>query len=104
MTTLTNLRFADDVLLFATTLPQVTTMLNSLYEVAGTCGLQLHPEKTVILSNLSQRRGRQAVKSVTVGGNQVKVLPYHENTKYLGRKLTFDDQHTTEITNRIATA
>ena len=103
-THLTNLRFADDVLLFATTLPQVTSMLNSLHDVAGTCGLELHPDKTVIMSNLSHRRGRQAVKNVTVGGKQVTVLPYHEHTKYLGRKLTFDDQHTTEIRNRMTAA
>ena len=63
-THLTNLRFADDVLLFATTLPQLTTMLNDLHDVAGHYGLQLHPDKTVILSNLSQRRGRQATKTV----------------------------------------
>ena len=33
ITSLTNLRFADDVLLFATTLPQLTTMLNDLHQV-----------------------------------------------------------------------
>ena len=58
--TLINLRFADDVLLFATTVPQLTTMLNDLHNLAGNYGLELHPEKTVILCNLSQRRGRQA--------------------------------------------
>ena len=50
-THLTNLRFADDVLLFATTLPQLTVMLNDLHDVAGSCGLELHPDKTVILCN-----------------------------------------------------
>jgi len=98
------LRFADDVLLFATTLPQLTTMLNDLHEVAGRCGLELHPDKTAILCNLSQRRGRQAAKHVTVGGRDVKVLNYDDSTKYLGRKLTFHDHHAVEIDNRIATA
>lgn len=55
VTRLTNLRFADDVLLFATTLPQLTKMLNDLHGVAGRCGLELHPDKTVIMSNLSER-------------------------------------------------
>jgi len=104
ITSLTNLRFADDVLLFATTLPQLTTMLNDLHQVAGKCGLELHPDKTVILSNLSQRRGRQAGSSADVGGRRVKVLNYSDSTKYLGRKLTFDDHHAAEIDNRIATA
>ena len=103
-TLLTNLRFADDVLLFATTLPQLTRMLNDLHEVAGRCGLELHPDKTVILCNLSQRRGRQATRHVTVGGQQVKVLAYDDTTKYLGRKLTFHEHHKAEIDSRIATA
>ena len=103
-TLLTNLRFADDVLLFATTLPQLTTMLNDLHDIAGRCGLELHPDKTVILSNLSTRRGRQAPKSVEVGGRNVQVLPYTDTTKYLGRKLTFNDHHAVEIDNRLATA
>ena len=42
-THLTNLRFADDVLLFATTLPQLTTMLNDPHDLSGLCGLELHP-------------------------------------------------------------
>ena len=104
VTLLTNLRFADDVLLFATTAPQLTKMLNDLHDVARRCGLELHPDKTVILCNLSERRGRQATKSVEVGGRQVKVLAYDDATKYLGRKLTFHNHQTTEIDNRIATA
>ena len=103
-TLLTNLRFADDVLLFATTAPQLTNMLNDLHDVAGSCGLELHPDKTVILCNLSTRRGRQAIKSVQVGGRLVKVLHYADATKYLGRKLAFHNHHTTEIDNRITTA
>ena len=102
--TITNLRFADDVLLFAPTLPQLTTMLNDLHNLAEQYGLELHPDKTVILSNLSQRRGRQATKTVQVGSRQGKVLDYDDNTKYLGRKLCFSDYHTTELDNRIATA
>ena len=104
ITTLTNLRFADDVLLFATTLPQLTDMLNDLHNLAGKYGLELHPEKTVILCNLSQRRGRQAATTTQVGGRHVKVLNYNDSTKYLGKKLSFSDHHTTEIDNRVSTA
>ena len=104
LTTLTNLRFADDVLLFSATLPQLTSMLNDLHDLAATCGLELHPDKTVILSNLSQRRGRQAATTVQVGGRQVQVLKHDASTKYLGRKLTLGAHHTTEIDNRISIA
>ena len=102
-TRLSNLRFADDVLLFATTLPQLTTMLTDLHDVAKTYGLELHPDKTHILTNLSKRRGRQAGNTVTVGGRPVTILQHDDSTKYLGRKLTFSDYHTTEINNRIST-
>ena len=102
--TITNLRFADDVLLFAPTLPQLTTMFNDLHNLAEQYGLELHPDKTVILSNLSQRRGRQATRTVQIGNRPVRVLHYEDNTKYLGRKLCFNDYHTTEIDNRIAYA
>ena len=101
---LTNLRFADDVLLFAPTLPQLTTMLTDLRDLAKTYGLELHPDKTYILSNLSRRRGRQAASKVDIGGQSVAVLHHSDSTKYLGRKLTFDDHHNTEIDNRISTA
>ena len=103
-TNITNLRFADDVLLYATTLPQITTMLNDLHHAAGQCGLELHPDKTVVLSNLSRRRGRQTATTTTVGGKPVKILNYNEHTKYLGRKLTFDDPHITEVDHRISIA
>ena len=103
-TCLTNLRFADDVLLVAGTLHQVTTMLADLRKAALPHGLELHPDKTYILSNLSQRRGRQTTTHVDIGGQHVKVIKYHDHTKYLGRKLTFNDYHLTEIDNRVSTA
>ena len=103
-THITNPRFAGDVLLYTTTLPQLTTMLNDLQQAAGRCGLELHPDKTVILSNLSRRRGRQAATTTNVNNKPVKILNYAEATKYLGRKLTFDDPHTTEVDHRISTA
>ena len=44
---LSNLRFADDVLLIATTLPQLTKLLSSLSTAAKKRGLELHQEKTI---------------------------------------------------------
>ena len=48
---LMNLRFADDVLLIATSQQQITNMLNVLKQAAQVVGLELHPGKTKILSN-----------------------------------------------------
>ena len=53
---LTNLRFADDVLLFATSLPQLKTMIKELRDEAQRVGLELHPDKTKILHNIQRRK------------------------------------------------
>ena len=56
---LTNLRFADDVLLVGSSLQQVSAMLQDLAAAAGKVGLELHPDKTKILANAcGGRRGR----------------------------------------------
>lgn len=98
---ITNLRFADDILLFATTLPQLTSMLTDLHNFAKPYGLEMHPDKTYILTNISRRRGRQAASNVDVAGRAVQVLNYDDTTKYLGRKLGFSNYHATEVHNRI---
>ena len=50
---LTNLRFADDVLLFATSKDQLQKMLYESKESTEKVGLRIHPEKTKVLSNQS---------------------------------------------------
>ena len=76
-TLLTNLRFADDVLLLAPTLPQITVMLTQLQQEANHYGLELHPDKTKILTNLSRRRGCDARKDIDIDGAHVSILEYH---------------------------
>ena len=49
----TNLRFADDVLLFATSKEQIRKMLCELKKVTENVGLTIHPDTTKILSNQS---------------------------------------------------
>ena len=46
---MTNLRFADDILLTARTLPQIKKMLGDVADAAGKVGLELHPGKAKIL-------------------------------------------------------
>ena len=48
---LTNLRFADDVLLFSTSLKKLRDMLCDFKTCTGEVGLGIHPDKTKILSN-----------------------------------------------------
>eukprot|EP00973_Karenia_brevis_P000580 82320-Karenia_brevis.AAC.1 len=46
---LSNLRFADDVLLLATSLKDLKVMLADMFQSVHCCGLELHPGKTKIL-------------------------------------------------------
>ena len=50
---LTNLRFADDVMLFATSKGQIQNMMCEFKEATEKVGLTIHPNKTKILSNES---------------------------------------------------
>ncbi len=51
-TYLSNLRFADDVLLMSSSLEDLVQMLTDLSQAAKEVGLELHPKKTKILSNI----------------------------------------------------
>ena len=101
---LTNLRFADDVLLTATSLTQLTHMITDLREEALQHGLQLHPDKTKIMSNTTKPRGREANTHIDIQDMHIEILKLSDSTKYLGRKVTFEDVHTTELDSRIAAA
>ena len=99
---LTNLRFADDILLIGATRAQVRHMLEDLSARAGKDGLKLHMGKTKILSNVFDRRGVLAQSHVQVGAGRVEVLPFDGSVSYLGRKLCFQGFHDVEIQSRIA--
>ena len=51
MSRMTNLRFADDILLMGRTLPQIRNMLSDVAGESARVGLELHPGKTKILHN-----------------------------------------------------
>ena len=94
---LTNLRFADDLLLVASSEKQIRTMLEDLMKEAGEVGLQIHTGKTKILAN----REIAMLRSLRIGGKSVDILPKTESTEYLGRKLCLRALHDTEINARL---
>ena len=95
-TWLTNLRFADDILLISTTLPQLTHMLIDLRREAKQYGLEIHPGKTNCCpTRLADEDEMHA---------QQFVIPFDGDTKYLRRNLSFNEYHVTELSNRINAA
>ena len=95
---LTNLRFADDILLIGKTLPQIKQMLSDMAEECAKVGLKLHPEKTKILHN-NIGYGRH-VKEASIGEMVIEVLGADSSTMYLGRLLSLADPHDTELQHR----
>ena len=97
---LTNLRFADDVLLAARSLKQLCEMLMIVQHEASQCGLELHPDKTKIISS-TNREGRPRASHVQVGSMKIEILARASSVKYLGRQITFENYHELELSNRI---
>ena len=101
---LSNLCFADDVVLIATTMHQIKEMTSDLKEAASARGLKIHSGKTKILKNVAAESRQRAPEHFTIGSEKYAVLSLEESTKYLGRKICYKDPHETEFDNRVAKA
>ena len=86
---LTNLRFADDVLLFSTSLELLCEFKTSTEAV----GLGIHPDKTKILRNPDKEKP----KEFTVDNISIEVLSKGDSARYLGQKITIEVQETEEF-------
>ena len=73
---LTNLRFADDVILIGTSLTQIRRMLGDITGAARRTGLELHPRKTKILHNVETRRLKKSPEYTKVGDVDIEILAY----------------------------
>lgn len=94
---LTNLRFADDLLLLASSEKQVKHMLEHLVLAAREVGMEMHSGKTKVLSN----DGACKKRSLRIGEAAVDILPTTESTEYLGQRLSLGELHNTEIEARL---
>ena len=94
---LTNLRFADDVLLFSTSLNKLRDMLCEFKISTEAVGLGIHPHKTKILSH----QDKVKAKEIDVDNIRIEILGKTASARYLGQKITFEDQETEEIKNRL---
>ena len=98
----TNLRYADDILLTARSLPQIKKMINDVAIEAGKVGLKLHPDKTKILHNNMGYGSR--VRSARCGELTIEVMGLHDSTAYLGSAINLIELADTEVDNRISKA
>jgi len=98
---LTNLRFADDILLVASSKGDVGKMLRQLAQEASKYGLKLHMGKTKVLTTCHLPSYKRKIE---VNGEVVEVLQPDEAEKYLGCKLCMEDMSTIELESRIADA
>ena len=102
---LTNLRFADDVLIIAKSLNQLTEMIRCLKDEAGKCGLELHPDKTKIISS-TNRNGRPAARHAKVGDLKIEILQMSASLKYVGCQISLEKcrakfiKHKQELTGK----
>ena len=101
---LTSLCFADDVVLIATSSKHLKEMLGDLKRAALARGLKVHSGKTKVLTNEGGASGRSMIKQIDIDGEKYEVLAKDASTKYLGRKVNFEDPQGTEFDNRIAAA
>ncbi|EYC25050.1 hypothetical protein Y032_0012g1670 [Ancylostoma ceylanicum] len=87
---LTNLRFADDVVLIAKSTQELQTMMNDLDEHSRSCGLKINTSKTKVMT-----AGRS---TISIRGVQ---LEYVESFVYLGQKISLSRDHSGEVMRRI---
>ena len=60
-------------------------------------GLGIHPDKTKILSHPEKVKERE----VTIENIKKEVLQKSDIARYIGQKITFEEQETTEVKNRL---
>eukprot|EP00973_Karenia_brevis_P090887 12404857-Karenia_brevis.AAC.1 len=100
---LCTLRFADDILLLASTRYQLRHMLGDIVQVIRTVGLEIHAGKSKVLHNEFAATG-STHQVLNIHGHSFDILPANEGTSYLGRLLCFGDAHEAELDHRIALA
>ncbi|KAJ2950316.1 hypothetical protein O0L34_g11682 [Tuta absoluta] len=88
---LTNLRFADDIVLFAPTAQGLTHLLDSLNAASLEVGLHMNRSKTKVMTNSTKRK-------VEVEGQEIQ---YVDEYIYLGQIVSFQNRQDKEIDRRI---
>ncbi|KAK6765472.1 hypothetical protein RB195_025404 [Necator americanus] len=88
---LSNLRFADDIVLFSSSTNEAETMLNELNEAGKRIGLRINRKKTQFMKNAHCEDG-----GVQLEGSQIVETPSYV---YLGRSMNMEND-LKEVLNR----
>ena len=99
---LTNLRFADDLLLAASTLEQCRMMMDDLVKEAKKAGLTIHSGNTKVMHNSRGKGKRLKLLKTTIG--DLIILRDGEAVQYLGKMVACRESTTAEITHRVSKA
>lgn len=67
---------------------------------AAQVGLELHPQKTKILTNDTKSKNIPHNRQIHIGNISVGILPHEKTIKYLRHMVSFDATHPTEVQNR----
>ena len=84
---LTNIRYADDIIMFAKSIDEAQHMIELLVEVFAECGLELNAKKTNIL-NTTTTKTQQVALVIEYGA--VYINSKSSTHKYLGRGFSGD--------------
>jgi Reverse transcriptase (RNA-dependent DNA polymerase) len=91
---LSELRFADDVLLFAETIDDLIKMMGDVFMESSKAGLTQNIQKTKVMSN-------QNTSNVVIQSNSYEIV---EDYCYLGQIASFDNRQNKQIESRISAA
>ena len=102
MRTLLDLRFADDILLFAKTFEEINFLLDELVTCLAEVGLQLNVRKTKVLTTQSQSPSEVLLRN----GQAIEVLDRGSTHKWLGCMLCTANtgSHTLDVAHHLDAA
>ena len=90
---LTNLRFADDIILFAHTPEELQDLIDDLHSKSTEAGLKIHSGKTKVMFNEHARQG-----AITIGNVSLENVQHY---KYLGQIISANRNSVLEVNCRI---
>ena len=96
------MRFADDLLLFATSSKAARSILDELMGEAGKCRLEVHESKTKLLCD--GHGYDPGVKETTIRRQSFEVVSRGDATMYLGRLFSSKSTHDVELRKRAGKA